>query len=84
MEFAKELYEDGMTDPKDISREMDWKEMSEATVKQMIETMKKKRRNRIVYIITGISVKEQMKRANEILVNDVIPREEKYQKSKLI
>lgn len=41
MQFAKELYEDGMTDPKDIAREMDWKDMSEATVKQMIYTMKK-------------------------------------------
>ena len=37
MEFAKELYEEGMTDPKDIAREMDWKDdMDEATVKQMI------------------------------------------------
>jgi hypothetical protein len=42
MEFAKELYEEGMTDPKDIAREMDWKDdMDEATVKQMIYTMKK-------------------------------------------
>ena len=41
MEFAKELYEEGMTDPKDIAREMDWKDMDEATVIQMIETMKK-------------------------------------------
>jgi hypothetical protein len=41
MEFAKELYEEGMTDPKDIAREMDWKDMDEATVTQMIYTMKK-------------------------------------------
>jgi len=30
-----------MTNPKDIAREMDWKDMDEATVTQMIETMKK-------------------------------------------
>lgn len=41
MEFAKELYEEGMTNPRDIAREMDWKDMDESTVKQMIETMKK-------------------------------------------
>ena len=40
MEFAKELYEDGMTDPADIAREMDWKDMTEATVVQMLAAMR--------------------------------------------
>lgn len=34
-------------------------------------------------LITGISVSQQMKRANEILENQVIPREEEFQKRKL-
>ena len=50
MQFAKELYEDGMTDPRDIAREMDWKDMTEATARQMIETMKKKWRDRMKYL----------------------------------
>lgn len=40
LEFAKELYQDGMTNPVDIAREMDHKDMTESTVKQMIAALK--------------------------------------------
>lgn len=35
-------------------------------------------------IITGITVEEQMKKAKEILDNEVIPREKSFQKKKKI
>lgn len=40
LEFAKDLYQDGMTNPADIAREMDHKDMTESTVKQMIAALK--------------------------------------------
>lgn len=42
MQFVQELYEEGMTDPGDIAREMDWKDMSKETVEQIIYTLKKR------------------------------------------
>jgi hypothetical protein len=33
-------------------------------------------------LITGITVKEQMNKAKNILINKVIPREKEYQKRK--
>lgn len=42
MEFVQELYEEGMTNPRDIAREMDYKDMSVETVDQIIYTLKKR------------------------------------------
>ena len=42
MEFVQELYEEGMTNPRDIAREMDYKDMSVETVEQIIYTLKKR------------------------------------------
>ncbi len=41
MEYVKDLYSEGMTDPKDIAREMDWDDnIDERTVIQIIKALK--------------------------------------------
>lgn len=40
MEFVKDLYNEGMTDPEQIAIEMDWKDMDARTVEQIIAALK--------------------------------------------
>ena len=39
MDLVKELWEDGLTDPQEIKRELDFRELSLSTINQIIRTL---------------------------------------------